>query len=144
MAHENSLKNLMSVEELNARRTPEQRSEYARIAGTASGKSRNIRAREREEWIELLSLPMEEGDIDELKSIRGIKGANLPLSKQLKAVLVREALKGNLKAYELLLRCIGIDEPEPQETQQAQPGGFVDALSNMAAEVWGNEAAKKE
>ena len=89
---------------------------------------------------------MKDGDLDELKSIGAIKGANLTLSKQLKAVLIREALKGNLKAYELLLRCVGIDEPEPQENQQSQSSNFVEALTNTAAEVWANEneAPKKE
>ena len=111
-----------------------------------SVESRNLKKRDREEWAELLSLPMKDGDLDELKSIGAIKGANLTLSKQLKAVLIREALKGNLKAYELLLRCVGIDEPEPQENQQSQSSNFVEALTNTAAEVWANEneAPKKE
>lgn len=106
--------------------------------------SRNLRKKDREEWNELLSLPMKEGDLDELKSIAGIKGANLTLSKQLKAVLIREALKGNLKAYELLLRCTGMDEPEPQEATQEQSNSFVGALNNTAAEVWANETPEKE
>ena len=128
----------------NSERTPSELREMCRKGGIASGKARSIKAREREEWKELLSLPMEEGALDELKSIRGIKGANLTLSKQLKAVLIREALKGNLKAYELLLRLIGMDEPEPQEAPQEQSNGFVGALSNAAAEVWANETPEKE
>ena len=113
--------------------------ENGKKGAAVTNAKKSIKAREKEEWAELLSLPMKEGDLDELKSIAGIKGANLTLSKQLKAVLVREALKGNLKAYELLLRLIGMDEPEPQETPQEQSNGFVGALSNAAAEVWANE-----
>ena len=128
----------------NSERTPSELREMCRKGGIASGKARSIKAREREEWKELLSLPMEEGALDELKSIRGIKGANLTLSKQLKAVLIREALKGNLKAYELLLRLIGMDEPEPQEAPQEQSNSFVNALNDTAAEVWANEAPEKE
>lgn len=118
--------------------------ENGRKGGIASGISRSIKARDREEWAELLSLPMKDGELDELKSIAGIKGANLTLSKQLKAVLIREALKGNLKAYELLLRVTGMDEPEPQEPQQGQSSGFVDALNHTASEVWANEVTEKE
>ena len=128
----------------NEERSTEEAQRNGRKGGIASGKSRSIKAREKEEWAELLSLPMKEGDLDELKSIAGIKGANLTLSKQLKAVLVREALKGNLRAYELLLRLIGMDEPEPQEAPQEQTNGFVNALNGTAAEVWANEAPEKE
>lgn len=118
--------------------------ENGRKGAAATNAKKSIKAREREEWAELLRLPMKEGDLDELKSIAGIKGANLTLSKQLKAVLVREALKGNLRAYELLLRLIGMDEPEPQEASQGITSGFIDALSGTAAEVWANEAPEKE
>ena len=128
----------------NSERTPSELREICKKGGIASGKARSIKAREKAEWAELLSLPMKEGDLDELKSIAGIKGANLTLSKQLKAVLIREALKGNLKAYELLLRLIGMDEPEHQESSQDNANSFVDAINHTAVEVWANEAPEKE
>jgi hypothetical protein len=115
-----------------------------RKGGVNSGKTRSIKAREKEEWLELLSLPMKDGELDELKSLAGVKGANLTVSKQMKAVLIREVLKGNLRAYELLLRVIGIDEPEPKDPTENQANSFVDALNNTAAEVWANEAPEKE
>lgn len=118
--------------------------ENGRKGAAVTNAKKSIKAKEKEEWIELLSLPMKEGELDELKSISGIKSANLTLSKQLKAVLVREALKGNLRAYELLLRLIGMEEPEPQEASQGQSNGFVNALNGTAAEVWANEAPEKE
>ena len=118
--------------------------EEASRGGKNSVISKNRRKKDREEWDELFSLPMKDGDLDELTSITGIKGANLTLSKQLKAVLVREALKGNLKAYELLMRYAGMEEPEPQEAPQEQTNGFVNALNGTAAEVWANEAPEKE
>lgn len=118
--------------------------EEASRGGKNSVISKNRKKRDREEWDELFSLPMKDGDLDELTSITGIKGANLTLSKQLKAVLVREALKGNLKAYELLMRYAGMEEPEPQEAPQEQSNGFVNALNGVASEVWENEAPEKE
>lgn len=126
------------------KRTKSEQREIQRKGGIASGKSRSIKAREKEEWMELLSLPMKEGELDELKSLAGVKGANLTVSKQMKAVLIREVLKGNLRAYELLLRCVGMEEPEPQEASQGQSNSFVEALNNTAAEVWADEAENAE
>ena len=120
--------------------------ELGRKGGIASGKARSIKAREKAEWEELLNLPMKSGKVDKIKSLADVKGANLTVSKAMKAKIVSEVLKGNLRAYELLLRCVGIDEPEPQENSQGQGNSFVDALSNTAAEVWANEneAPEKE
>lgn len=144
MANEKSLENLMPIEEVNSRRTREQHSADSRKGGIASGKARSIKAREKAEWEELLSLPMKSGKVDKIKSLADVKGANLTVSKAMKAKIVSEVLKGNLRAYELLLRCVGMDEPEPQEPSQGQANSFVDALNNTAAEVWANEAPEKE
>ena len=134
----------MPIEEVNSRRTREQHSKDSRKGGENSGKSRSIKAREKAEWEELLSLPMKSGKVDKIKSLADVKGANLTVSKAMKAKIVSEVLKGNLRAYELLLRCVGMDEPEPQEPPQGQDNSFVDALNNTAAEVWANEAPEKE
>ena len=118
--------------------------ELGRKGGIASGKARSIKAREKAEWEELLSLPMKSGKVDKIKSLADVKGANLTVSKAMKAKIVSEVLKGNLRAYELLLRCVGMDEPEPPESPQDNASGFVDALNHTAAEVWANEAAEEE
>lgn len=118
--------------------------ELGRKGGIASGKARSIKAREKEEWMELLSLPMKSGKVDKIESLADVKGANLTVSKAMKAKIVSEVLKGNLRAYELLLRCVGMDEPEPQEPTQGQANGFIEALNNTAAEVWANEAENAE
>ena len=118
--------------------------EEASRGGKNSAKARSIKAREKEEWADLLSLPMKDGEVDDLTSLAGAKGANLTVSKAMKAKIVTEVLKGNLRAYELLLRCVGMDEPEPQEPAQGQSSGFVEALNRTAEEVWANEAPEKE
>ena len=127
-------------------RTVSEERALQRKGGINSGKTRSIKAREKAEWEELLNLPMKSGKVDKIKSLADVKGANLTVSKAMKAKIVSEVLKGNLRAYELLLRCVGIDEPEPQESSQGQGNSFVDALSNTAAEVWANEneAPEKE
>ena len=141
MANEENLKPLGSD-----KLTKSEQREIQRKGGIASGKARSIKAREKAEWEELLNLPMKSGKVDKIKSLADVKGANLTVSKAMKAKIVSEVLKGNLRAYELLLRCVGIDEPEPQESSQGQGNSFVDALSNTAAEVWANEneAPEKE
>ena len=118
--------------------------ELGRKGGIASGKARSIKAREKAEWEELLSLPMKNGKVDKIKSLADVKGANLTVSKAMKAKIVSEVLKGNLRAYELLLRCVGIDEPEHQGSSQDNANSFVDALNHTAAEVWANEASEEE
>lgn len=141
MANEENLKPFGS-----GKLTKSEERELQRKGGVNSGKSRSIKAKEKEEWAELLSLPMKTGKLDKVKSLADVKGANLTVSKAMKAKIVTEVLKGNLRAYELLLRCVGMEEPEPPEASQEQSNSFVDALNKTAAEVWGNEneAPEKE
>ena len=128
----------------SGKRTVSEERELQSKGGKNSGKTRSIKAREKAEWEELLNLPMKSGKVDKIKSLADVKGANLTVSKAMKAKIVSEVLKGNLRAYELLLRCVGMDEPEPMESSQGQGNSCVDALNNTAAEVWANEAAEKE
>ena len=141
MANEQNLKPLGSD-----KLTKSEQREIQRKGGIASAKAKSIKAKEKEEWMELLSMPMKTGKLDKIKSLADVKGANLTVSKAMKAKLVTEVLKGNLRAYELLLHCVGADEPEPAEAPQEQASGFVDALNRTAAEVWANEneAPEKE
>lgn len=118
--------------------------ELGRKGGIASGKARSIKAMEKAEWEELLNLPMKSGKVDKIKSLADVKGANLTVSKAMKAKIVSEVLKGNLRAYELLLRCLGMEEPEPQDNSQDNANSFVDALNHTAVEVWANEAPEEE
>ena len=118
--------------------------ENGRKGAAATNAKKSIKAKEKEEWMELLSLPMKDGRLDKIKSLADVKGANLTVSKAMKAKLVTEVLKGNLRAYELLMRLIGMEEPEPQEASQGQSNGFVNALNGTAAEVWADEAPKEE
>ena len=139
MANEENLKPFGS-----GKLTKSEERELQRKGGINSGKTRSIKAKEKAEWEELLSLPMKSGKVDKIKSLADAKGANLTVSKAMKAKIVTEVLKGNLRAYELLLRCVGMDEPEPQEAPQGQSSGFVSALNDTASEVWQNEAPEKE
>lgn len=89
--NENSLKNLMSPEELNARLTPEERKKNASKAGKASGQA---------------------------KSFRGIVKKHLKESpetmEELYNVVLEKALSGDLKALEMLIELNG-ESPKQQE-----------------------------
>lgn len=142
MANEENLKPLGSDKLTMA----EQR-EIQRAGGIASGKARSARAREKEEWARLLSMAMGNGEAEDIQSLADAKKANLSISTAMKVKLITEALKGNLKAYEIIQRYAGAEEPEPPEASQGQSSNsFVDALNKTAAEVWASEAenAKKE
>lgn len=139
MANEENLKPFGSDKLTEA----EQR-ELQRAGGIASGKARSARAREKEEWARLLSMAMNSGDCEDIESLADAKKANLSISTAMKIKLITEALKGNIKAYETIYRYAGAEEPEPQEAQQSQSNGFIEALNGTAAEVWANEAPKEE
>ena len=120
--------------------------ENGKKGGIASGKVRSIKAQQQKRLRELMNMAMKDGEKTKIKNLSQAKGANLTVSDQMLIKLITEALKGNLKAYELLLRMLGWDQPEPQEATQEYSNGFMDALNNTAAEVWANEdeAPEKE
>lgn len=140
MANEQNLKPLGSDKLTMA----EQR-EIQRAGGIASGKARSARAREKEEWARLLSMAMQSGQAEEIQSLADAKKANLSIGTAMKIKIITEALKGNLKAYEIIQRYAGAEEPEPQDGSQGQSNNsFIDALNNTAAEVWASEAENAE
>ena len=144
MAHENSLKNLMPIEEVNSRRTREQHSADSRKAGKASGESRNINAEMRKKLEQIVKMTLREGKADKIKNLADAKGANLTISDALLVKLVTMALSGNIKAMGKLMELLGMDSPAPQEAPQEQGNSFVNALNDAAEGVWANEAPEKE
>lgn len=121
-------------------RTKEEARERGRAGGIASGIARRARAKERQEWQELFKLALRNGDKEKIKSLSDAKGKNMAISKAMKVKLVTEALKGNLKAYELIMHYAGLDEPDSAETAAEQTNqSFMDALNERASEVWEDE-----
>lgn len=144
MAHENSLKNLMPIEEVNSRRTREQHSADSRKAGKASGESRNINAEMRKRLEQIVKMTLKEGKADKIKNLAEAKGANLTISDALLVKLVTMALGGNIKAMGKLMELLGMDSPAPPEAPQEQSNSFVNALNDTAEGVWANEAPEEE
>ena len=95
--HPNSLKNLKSPEEINSRKTPEERRERARKAGIASGKAKRDTRTLREICLDILSAEAPEEDIKKYGLPEGTSN-----SVVMTIAAARKAREGDLKAYEML------------------------------------------
>ena len=121
--------------------------ENGRKGGQVAQANRKAKQREREEWAELLSLAMDKGDIEELGCLKEAKTKNMTVSKAMKVKLVTEALKGNYRAYELIMRYAGAeeqDEEPEQNNETATDNSFIKALNTRAEELWKDETADTE
>ena len=146
--------NLMPVEELNARRTPEERREHARKAGKASGVARKRKADLRKAAQDFLLGKYEFPD-----RVMPMSGEALMMAGLMEN-LNSPGSKNWPKAMEIMLRLSGADltaeeirkikadtmlskakarqiqaELEPPDTA-VQDDGFIDALGATAAEDW--------
>ena len=139
----NSLKNLQP--NITSR---EQAQKMGSKGGTISQANRKARKREQEEWAELLSLAMNDGTEEDILSLKDAKTKNLSISKAMKVKLITEALKGNIKAYECIMRYAGAEEKD-EEVQEnndepTQDNSFIRALNTRAEELWANETTDTE
>lgn len=66
--------------------------------GIKSGEVRRAKKAMRETLQELLNLPLKKGDIAEITSIAEAKGKNLTAEQAMCIAMIKEALKGNVKA----------------------------------------------
>ena len=115
-----------------------------RKGGIASGIARRQSADIRKRLREIASMPLNDGDIKDIKTLADAKGANLSISDAIVVKLVTMALSGNIKAMNKVTELLGNDPTEAQETPQSVTSGFIDALNGTAAEVWADEAPKEE
>lgn len=92
------------------RMTPEERSEMGRKGGIASGEARR-RKREAKNIVEVfLTMPIKKGkltDIEGIKNFMELKGKNITVDEAMHLQLVQRALKGDLKAIEMVLNLCG-------------------------------------
>ena len=100
--------------------TMEERREIAKKAGKASVKKR----RQLKAWKEItravLAMPLKNGKTDKnIKSIADAKGKNIKVQDAMIIAQVVQAMKGNPKAFEMLLSLSGIFEEEKAEQAAA-------------------------
>lgn len=92
------------------RMTPEERAEMGRKGGIASGEARR-RKREAKNIVEVfLTMPIKKGklaDIEGIKNFMELKGKNITVDEAMHLQLVQRALKGDLKAIEMVLNLCG-------------------------------------
>ena len=128
---------------MNERTKSEQR-EIARMGGIESGRVRKQNADIRKRLREIVSMPLNDGEIKDIKTLADAKGANLSISDAIVVKLVTMALSGNIKAMNKVTELLGNDPTEAQEAPQSVTSGFVDALNGTAMEVWADEAPEEE
>ena len=101
---------MLTPQELNKERTPEERSRDARKAGIASGKKRKKVKEMKDILFALIAKPLHKGDVANLKqveSIAEVKGLNVDLYTAMALAQIDKALKGDLKALEWVQNNIG-------------------------------------
>lgn len=103
----NKLDNLMPIEEVNARKTPEERKEAGRRAGIASGNAKRKRKTMREQLEILMKLNLTKKDVIKHLKELGIDNDEINNQMAMQVVMLQEALKGNTKAYELIRDTLG-------------------------------------
>lgn len=123
--------------------------ENGRKGGLSTAAKKKARQREQEEWAELLSLAMDKGDAEDVSYLKEAETKNLSVSKAMKVKLITEALKGNFRAYELIMRYAGAEEKEEDEQEQnnnetATDNSFIKALNTRAEELWKDETTDTE
>lgn len=127
--------NLMSVEELNSRKTPEERREQARKAGIASGEAKRRAKTFREIGQILVEATLRSGevsDVEEIKTLGDLNGANLSIKDAMIWQQVQKALKGDTKAFEVVRDTIG---EKPVEDLRVENKGAKDKLDEVL-DLW--------
>ena len=98
--------NLMPIEVVNSRRTRKQHSEDSRRAGIASGKARRAKKNMKELAKLLLDLEASEKSKQSLKQV-GVPEEDCSNKMNLVVSMYMNALKGNMRAAELIMDLIG-------------------------------------
>ena len=81
--------------------TPEQRSEYGRRGGIASGEAKRRKKAMRERLEIILELPLKSGkltDIEAIKNFAALKGKNITVQDAMMITQIQKALKGDTTA----------------------------------------------
>lgn len=143
------------------RLSPSEAREYGRRGGKASGKARRKKADFRKTLNALLTTPI---DSPEWTPILEALGLDSTLESAVNMAMIREALAGNVKAYEAIARFSGQTERTEadleeqrvrtaaakakagpaEEEDEEQDDGFLEALKGTASEDWSDEDIQEE
>lgn len=128
--------NLITPQEVNARKTPEERKAAASKAGKASAEKR----RQKKSFQELcrwgLSLPLKTGDVDEITAMAEASGKNMTVNEAAVLAVCNKALKGDVQALAFLRDSAGEKPVERIEVSS----DITDAASEIDALIAAEKA----
>lgn len=145
----------MANDENLKRLTPSEAREYGRMGGKASGEARRRKADFRKTLNTLLTTKIDSPEWTPTLEALGLEST---LEAAVNMAMIKEALTGNVKAYDAIARYSGqsdqteLDHEEQQvkvsvmkakaqgtEAEESVDDGFMDALNGTAAEDWSDE-----
>ena len=106
------MSNYDNIKDANSKRTPNERRELAIKAGKASGESRRRKADFRKTLNALLTAKI---DSPEWTPVLEAMGFESTLESAVNAAMIREALAGNVKAYEAIAKYSGQSEKAEED-----------------------------
>lgn len=120
--------------------------ENGRKGGLKAQANRRTREAEKKEWAELLSLAMNDGIEEDITNLKEAPKKNLTVSKAMKVKLITQALKGDIRAYETIMRYAGADEQDttPEQEEQPEDNSFIKALNARAEDLWKDDSEANE
>ena len=86
----------------NDARTPNERRVNAQKAGIASGRTRRAKKEQKAIILNILSLPLKKGSIDEIQTLADAQGANLTVNEAIVIAQISKALRGDTKAAQYI------------------------------------------
>ena len=127
--------NLMPIEEVNSRRTPEQYSIDSRKAGIASGEARRKRKKFAEQMNLLMSLPVKDMKGKDILKSLGIDDENADNQMLLIVSQFRKAMKGDMDAFKLFQNTL-----EPPAENEGGVFGEIEDTSETDAMIYGEDS----
>ena len=115
----------------------EEASKNGRKGGVASGVARRRKRDLKKIFLDILDMPIKEGEIDKIKSLAELKGANITVEQAMCYAQIKKAMNGDFTAFKAIVTIAELMQKEEAQTQQ--DNSFIQALEGKAAEVWSNE-----
>lgn len=132
MAGKGKIDNLIKAEDL----TSDELRNRARKGGKASGKARRDKREQRDVILDIMSLPLEEGDVENIQALAQAKGKNISVNTAIVLGQVKKAVKGDTKAAEYLRDTAGW---KPTESVKVEAVNVDESVKNVQAYMKGKK-----
>lgn len=117
--------------------TPEERREAGRKGGIASGEAKRRKKAMRERLEVLLELPLKSGkraDLDNIKNLTALKGANITVEDAMMLAQIQKALKGDTAAAIFVRDTVG-EKPGDKTILSGSLDTGADKLANILEQL---------